>query len=163
MTKPLSIKTEPRQAEFSRSYRHIDVDNDVTLDDLLTPGFWAHHANTLQEKDLLDVLSFDMDLDVQLRVVETGVGFVVMRVCAVRHNRSGDADATIEEADEEEGELPEIPKGYKVGFSPGSKKWYVQTNLVKPAQTISTDHLTKRDAILDAVAHAAKVGTKLAA
>lgn len=162
MTKILSIKTEPREASFSRAYRHIDVGNDVTLDDLLTPGFWAHHANTLQSKDLLDVLSEDMQLDVQLRVIEPGVGFVTMRQCVVRHNRSAVADVAAVE-DEDTSELPAVPKGYKVGWNVGKRTYYVQSNLVSPAQIVSEDHETRRDGIEAAIAHAAKVGTKLAA
>lgn len=162
MTRILSIKTEPRIADYSRSYRHIDVDNDVTLDDLLTPGFWAHHAAALQAKDLLDVLSYDMELDVQLRVIESGVGFVMMRLCAERHKRGKAVEPTVE-TEEDTAPLPDLPRNYKVGFSPGSKRWYVQTTLTKPAQTVSTDHLTKREAIEEAIAHAAKVNTRIAA
>lgn len=162
MTKTLSVKTEPRPADFSRAYRHIDVPNDTTIDDLLTPGFWAHHANTLMRKDLLDVLSEDLSLDVQLRVIETGIGFVTMRLCANRHPVKGKAPAPVVEA-EDANDLPDVPAGYKVGWNVGKRNYYVQSNLVKPAQIVSDDHPSKRAAIESAIAYAAKVSSPLAA
>jgi len=158
MSKILSVKTEPRIADYSRSYRHIDVDNDVTLDELMIPGFWAHHANTVQPKDLVDVLSLDMELDVQLRVIETGVGFVVMRVCSVRHDRTVAND--VDEGDEP-GELPQVPKGYKVGFTP-KRGYYVQSSHVTPAEIVSSDHQTRREAIFAAIDYDKKINTKAA-
>lgn len=160
MTKMLSIKTEPRLAEYSRAYRHIDVENDVTVDDLLTPGFWAHHAGAVQPKDLLDVLSEDMRLDVQLRVIEVGVGFVTMRLCATRHT-PGKAKPAVAEV-EETGEPLKEPKGYKVGFTP-ARKHYVQSTLTLPPQIVSDGHQSRREAIEAAIEHAEKVATKIAA
>jgi hypothetical protein len=159
MTKLLSIKTEPRIADYSRSYRHIDVGNDVTLDDLITPGFWGHHANTLQPKDLLDVLSEDMELDVQLRVVETGVGFVTMRVREVFHDRSASNDVSEEIEDDV---MPEVPRNMKVGFTP-ARGYYVQSTHVTPAEIVSSGHENRREAILAAIDYDKKITTKAAA
>lgn len=161
MNKILSVKTEPREASYSRAYRHIDVDNDVTIDDLLVPGFWAHHVAALQPKDLLDVLSEDMELDVQLRVIETGVGFVAMRLCLDRHKTKVTAKAATVE--EDTSPLPAVPKDYKVGWNVGKRNYYVQSNRVKPPQTVSDDHQTKREAIEAAIEHEAKVSQKIAA
>lgn len=133
-------------ADFLRTYHQISVDPDTTLDDILRPGFWAHHTNVLRINDLIDILSIDGGLDVQVRVTGKGVGMVNVRPLRV-WMRKEEAEASGEP------ELTEVPEGYTVSHAP-TQRWRVMTN--DPHMIVSKDHLSKSDAIKAAVAHAQK-------
>lgn len=133
-------------ADFLRTYHQISVDPDTTLDDILRPGFWAHHTNVLRVNDLIDVLSIDGGLDVQVRVTGKGVGMVNVRPLRVWVRQQEAAAAN-------EPELTDVPAGYTVNFAP-AQRWRVMTN--EPHMIVSKDHLSKSDAIKAAVEHATK-------
>lgn len=149
----MSIKVLPATAmrsngaEYARTYHHLVVTPDVTIEDILRPRFWAHHVQSLNVNDLIDVVSSDGGLDVQLRVTGKGIGFVETRprLAWIRDSapksEGGDAGET----------LPDMPDGYTVNFAP-KQGWRVMMN--DPHQIVSKDHKSKREAIEAATAHA---------
>lgn len=154
------LKTLPighliHQAEFARAYWHLTVPNDVTLDDLLRPAFWQHYPNTLKAPALVDVMSEDQELDVQLRVLGSDVGMVHVRLRAAFNLRDGETET---EAPAEV-ETPDVPDGYKIGFSPNGGGYWAQLTLA-PGQKemVSTGNTTKLEAIEAAIEHATRSG-----
>lgn len=135
-------------ADYLRTYHHVEVSPDVTLDDLLRPAFWAHHTTTLRVNDLVDVLTSDGGLDCQFRVIGKGVGYVTLRPLRIWQRE--EAKAATEPGDDD---LPLVPDGYAVNFAPRTK-WRVFTT--DPHIEISRDHASRREAIEAAIAHNAK-------
>ncbi|SDH08423.1 hypothetical protein [Pelagibacterium luteolum] len=136
-------------ADYVRTYHHVTVDNDVTMDDILRPNFWAHHTGTLRAGDLVDVLSKDMSLDVQLRVIGKGVGYVNLRPRMAYVAKDRDETIVAENGDD----LPDIPDNYTVTFTPMTK-WRVHTK--QPHNEIQRDLPSKKAAIEAAIEHSAK-------
>lgn len=134
-------------ADYARAYHHVTVDPDVTLEDIRRPNFWAYHVARLNPGDLVDVVSRDFSLDVQLRVIGKEIGLVQMRV--LRAFSTEQKAAATEVADET---LPELPVNYKVVFAPKAG-WVART--IDPPETVST-HKTKIAAYQAAIAHAGK-------
>ncbi|RWL14883.1 MAG: hypothetical protein EOR57_31550 [Mesorhizobium sp.] len=135
-------------ADYDRPYLQIKVDPETTLEDVLRPGFWAHHAQTLKVDSLIDILSEDGGMDVQVRVVGKGVGMVHVRPLRV-WVRKEEADA----AGEPELTDVDIPEGYTVSFAP-TQRWRAMTN--EPHMIISKNNMSKSDAIRAAIEHAQK-------
>lgn len=130
--------------DIARQYYHIKLDPHVTLDDLLRPNFWVHHASTLREGTLIDVYS--ENLDVQLRVVAVDTGLARMRPLRVWQRKvetvQDEAEQTISDAD--------VPAGYMLKFAPRTR-WRVLT--IDPPMEISKDHRTREEALAAAIAH----------
>jgi hypothetical protein len=154
MAKTLHATAMTRAADYSRTYHHVVVPHDVTIEDLTRPGYWAHHTARLSKGDLVDVLSEDDGLDVQLRVTGKGTGYVEMRVIRAWQR---------EQAADEDEELGDVslspPDGYIVNHAPKTG-WRVLTK--EPHQEISRNHTSKLHAIQAAVAHAAKANGQAA-
>lgn len=147
-TKKLPATAMTLSADYRRTYHHVNVDPDVTLDDLLRPNFWAYHVARLQPGDLVDVLARDFSLDVQLRVIGKEVGLVQMRLLrSFAPNKPKAVEAEVDDDD-----LPELPENYKVQFSPKAG-WLVRT--IDPPETVSTQK-TKMAAHQAALVHARK-------
>lgn len=131
-------------ADYLRTYHHVAVDPTITMDDIMRPSFWAHHAQNLKAGDLIDVVSDT--LDVQLRVIEKGIGFVRMRPRLAWVSK----EAT---AAKEDAPMPDVPAGYSVKRGPGGR-WRVFTD--DPLMEIASGLVTEREAIKVAVDHASK-------
>lgn len=152
MTKALAATAMTRSADFVRTAHHVVVPVDVTMEDVTRPSFWAHHTGRLGKHDIVDVLSEDGSFDMQLRVVDKGVGFVEMRVLR-EWQREGAAA-------EEAGDLPDVPDGYIVNHAPKTG-WRVLTK--EPHLEISRNHKSRREATEVAIVHAAKAAGLTAA
>lgn len=136
-----------RSADYNRTVYHLDTDPSITIEDLLRPNFWAHHASNLKRGDLVDVLAADGAYDVTLRVTGAAVGMVTMRPL-----RIWTREEQVAVPKQEEPEIP-VPDGYKVSFAPKTL-WRVMTE--EPVMEISRDHKSKAEATRAAIAHAAK-------
>lgn len=141
-------------AEYDRRSYFVKVDPDTTIDDILTPRFWAHHVQKLDINARVEVVSVDGKFDLDLRVVDRGVGFVTMRVLRRWERDVADKSIAVPNVSE-----ADIPDGYTVNHAPKTK-WRVFTK--EPLQEISRDHPTKEHAIAAAMEHAAKA-TNIAA
>lgn len=133
-------------ADYVRTYHHVVVPVETTIDDILRPGFWAHHVGTLNTGDLIDILSEDDGIDMQVRVTGKGIGMVHMRPLRIWSRDIGADDVD----DEDVGDAPE---GYAVTFAP-KQKWRVATK--EPAAIIFKDLPSKKAAIAKANEHAAQ-------
>lgn len=156
MAKVLSSTAMSRSADFARTYHHVVVPHDVTIEDILRPGFWAHHTARLNKHDIVDVITEDGGIDVQLRVTGKAIGLVEMRPLRIWLR---DEPAT--EAEDEDAPAPlGVPEGYVVNHAPKTG-WRVLTK--EPPAEISRNHATKLDAINAAIEHAAKANGAQAA
>lgn len=136
--------------DFHRTYHHLVVDPSVTVDDVMVPKFWAHHVANLKINDLIDIVAADDSWDVQLRVVEKGIGYVKMRPRMVWMREETKARTPDQPANE-----PDMPEGYKVTFSPNKQVlWQVTT--IDPHAVVSKGHKSRVEAINAAIAHARK-------
>lgn len=137
-------------ADYLRTYHQISVAHDVTLEDVLRPGFYANHVDKLRVNDLIDILADDGGMDVQVRVTGKGTGMVQVRPLRVwlREDR---ASAPVD-PDETAASDDEVPEGYVVNFAP-KQKWRVMTR--DPHAIIHKDVASKAEAIDLAVKHSA--------
>jgi hypothetical protein len=133
------------QAEYVRQQFHLTVSPDVTVEDMLMPGFWAHHAGRLKKGDLIDVLGDGFDIT--LRVANSNVGFVNVYVIREWRDTTRTMSISDEEAEQIEASLPD---GYVVDHTPRTL-WRVR--LKDGAVPISRDHKTKVEAITSAIKH----------
>lgn len=152
----MSQKTLPanalsQTADYARPYFHVVVDDTVTLKDLLTPAFWAHHARALQKPGgLVDVIRSDLTLDVSLRVLEAGVGYVRMRPLRVYEDKERAkeiAGASSDNADAADIKLPDEYKitttgrgGFTVTFVPNDAKIATSLKTRAAAVQAAKDH-----------------------
>lgn len=146
--KPVLHPTAMRSngADYVRTYHHVKVGTDITREDILRPSFWAHHTTAVRVGDLIDVLSEDGGIDLQLRVEDKGVGFVKVR------ERFGYVREDKQEAPAET-ELPVIPEGYEVKRGPRGL-W--RTFTTNPQFEVKGGMQTQREAIDTAIEHARK-------
>ena len=138
-------------ADFSRTYRQIEVGPDVFLEDLMRPGFWVHHADKLNRNDIIDVISTDGALDVQLRVTGREKGLVFLRPLRI-HNERGAAPESI--GDHKPSMA--VPDGYVVDYTDATS-WRARTR--NPAIVLATGLKSEAEAVTACVAHAEKAGT----
>lgn len=135
-------------ADYVRTYHHVEVDQTVSLADLLRPNFWVHHANALRRGDLIDV--FGDHIDLHLRVVGKGVGLVEVRPLAIwQAEDAGNAPVEAGTTDD----LPDIPDGYEVKRGPRGR-WKVLTK--DPLLEIAKEIMTEVEARNIALAHYVK-------
>ncbi len=145
-----------KAAEFDRQYWHVTVDDDVTLADILKPAFWAHHAAKLSKMALIDVVRHDLTLDVQLRVVNVGVGYAVVRPLRVFEDEAAVSARMEREAiDAGNAEQTKLPEEYKITTlgKGGFTVTYVPTDA-----KIATGKKTRAEAVAVARDHAEKAG-----
>lgn len=156
MAKVLHATAMTRSADFVRTAHHVVVPHDTTMEDILRPGFWAHHTGRLNKHDIVDVITEDGGIDVQLRVTGKAIGMVEMRPLRIWMR---DEPATAE-AEETIGEPLGIPEGYTVNHAPKTG-WRVMTK--EPPLEVSRGHQSKLEAIQAAVDHATKANGSQAA
>lgn len=132
-------------AAFTRAEYQIILEPDVTIEDVLIPGYWMHNASQLKIFDKIDVIG--VDFDITLRVREVGNGFVKVAMLSkwedpeTQHQVSKDEAAAIDAL---------VPDGYVIDHH--SKTGW-RARLKDGAIEISRNHKTKADAIQSAVAH----------
>ena len=136
-------------ADYLRTYRHVVVPYDTTIEDIIRPGYWAHHSGTLRKGDILDILTEDDSLDVQVRVTGIGIGMVFMRLLRDDPRRLEKPAAKSPE-DTSAATVDEVPEGYLVNFAPkhGHRVILKETGMI-----ISKEHKSKADAIAAAFNH----------
>lgn len=145
-----------REKSYSIPTLHLDVPNDFEMGDLLIPGAWAHLALKLLPGHEVIARRSDLAWRVHLQVVEVGVGFAKVHILSEWAN----PDHKPVPVEKDDGDLPELPENYRVGWVPGNRTYAVRT--IDPAATVSQGHKSKLDAHLAAIAHAQKVLGKAA-
>lgn len=144
--KILPANSMNHMAEYERKNFHVEVAPDVTIEDVLKPGFWQHHIRKLGKYDLIDVLGHGWEL--RLRVLETGIAYATMRVL------SKWVDAEVSEANTKADSV-EVPDGYVVDHTPRTL-WRARMN---DGTEIIRDQKTKQAAAEAARKHAIKLGS----
>lgn len=156
-TKVLSATALNHTADYSRDSYHVEVDNDVTLEDILRPAFWAHHIPRLRKNALIDIVRLDGSMDVQLRVIEVGIGYARMRPRLVWEDETvaaarAQTDTVIAEHNAIEASVPpeyKVSHNIKTGFT---------VTFVPTGAAISKGHKLRGEAVASARAHAGKAG-----
>lgn len=144
--KVLPSNAKLNDANFSRVQRHLSVTPDVTLADLMRPGFWIHHGPQLGRFDLIDVVATDGSLDVQLRVdlIERGLPWMRVLRSYVRPGRP-------EELPDEP--VAEAPEGYIIDQD-AKGGWRARTR--HPVIVLAQGLLSRDEAMRAALDHAAQ-------
>lgn len=133
------------QAEYDRPCFFVSLPPEYSIDDVLSPKFWAHHVKKLPINSRVEVVSSDGQFDLELRVVSSDIGYVRMRVLRKWERTElpkEEAPPAVTEAD--------IPEGYLVNHAPKTK-WRVFTR--EPHEEIKRDLPTKEHAIAVAIEH----------
>lgn len=144
------IKTLPansmnHMAEYVRKQFHVEVGPDVTIEDVMKPGFWTHHVRKLSKNDIVEVLGSGFEL--RLRVLETGIAYAKMRLLSMWK------DDAVVKADAKASEI-EAPEGYVVDHTPHTR-WRAR---MTDGTLIIRDQKTKQEAVEAARQHAVKLG-----
>lgn len=129
MTRPVAPAAFYHSADYMRKMFHIVVPNDTPIADILKPSFWVNGAGVLNTNTLIDIVSQDGLLDMQVRVMRvTADGLVIVRPRMIWEDESRKAEIARVAAAEEANADPNrtAPEGYKVGYNPGKKLFYVQ-------------------------------------
>jgi hypothetical protein len=154
--KVLASTALSQTAEYLAPHFFVVVDNDVTVDDIMRPAFWAHHASRLKRFNTITIVREDDSLDMDVRVVAAGQGFVRVRPIriwedeAVAAARAAEASA----AETAPAEIVVLPEEYKITSGRGS---FVLTFLPTD-ERIGSGYKTRTAAINAAREHARNAG-----
>lgn len=77
--KPLKA-TAMDHSHYVRLSLFAEVPAGTTLDDVLTPEYWANHTQRLKRGAVIEILSEDSALDCELRVLKVGLTFAHVRL-----------------------------------------------------------------------------------
>lgn len=155
------VSTMTNQADFHRPHYQVIVPNYVTIEDLLRPGAWVHHAAKFDGKQrrfgVIEVLTEDGLLEVHLRVLEVRDGLLRVRPNFIYQ----DKDRVVEQRSDSDpaAEIPDaepVPNGYKIGHAPATGFW-VKLNATN--DMIFKGLPNRRAALEKAITHAKMAGT----
>ncbi len=150
-------------AEYKRQSWHVVVPNDTLLTDILKPAFWVNAAAQVKPHALIDVMTPDGTLDLQLRVVKVVAGVVTVRPRFIWEDKQARAhlyaaaSGAVSADNHDPIQEQPVPDGYKVGWNPGKKLHYVQ--LKATGVKVKEDFATRPEAIGFAIAHAKMLDT----
>lgn len=168
-------RLKPNLLQSASHFMHqyvAKVPNDTLLDDILTPAYWAHHWQAFSTTDgkatpvlggTVHVMREDMSLDVILRVVGVGKGYVQMRPIFKHVDDSGIAKRAAAAASDAAPDMPKLPEGYKDFYLPRGQNTGYGIRLVSTGDTIVQGKASKREAIEAAIAHFTVASQKPAA
>lgn len=147
-------------AEFSRGYFHVVIPNHTRTEDVLKPGFWANFVGRLKPGYLVDVVTEDLELDLQLRVIRVDPGMVVMRPRVgfesdARREEQARAEAAPTARRQMEPEA-KVPDGYKVGHNAGLGHYVM---LKSTGANVATKLASKAAATRFAIQHSEMANT----
>lgn len=133
-SKLIAPKHFQQTAAHARQEWHVTVPNDTRIEDLLKPETWVHVANQIKPYALIDVVTEDCHMDVQLRVTGVSEGLVSVRPTRFYENEKARAHILSVAAAESKTAPSELvaqaremaPEGYKCGFNSNTGKFYVQ-------------------------------------
>ena len=143
MTRTLST-AKLLHAQHARNEFFVIVPSDTTIEEVLTPGYWANHVAALSTRPFarVEVVREDGTMDLDLRCIEVKPGLAKMRVI---HKFVDDknlprlAEAAAESAsghDPVVAAQAEMPEGYKVGFIPNGPKRGFWVKLQSTGETL---------------------------
>lgn len=149
-------------ADYKRQSWHVVVPNDTLLTDILKPAFWVNVAPSCKPHALIDVMTPDGTLDMQLRVVKIVAGVMTVRPRFIWEDKEARAHLYAKQGGAPTAEDPAVseapvPDGYKVGWNPGKKLHYVQ--LKATGVKLKEDFATRPEAIGYAIAHSKMLNT----
>ena len=158
-SKTLPASAMHNTADYERQAFHVVVEDHVTLEDIVRPAFWAHHAAKVKKLALIDVVRADMTLDVQLRVIDVGVGYIKVRPLRIYEDKQAvkerkAAQDAGQDADEAAAAI-KLPEEYKITAT--GKGGFTVTYLPNDAK-IATGKRTRLEAIAVVKDHAEKAG-----
>jgi hypothetical protein len=147
-------------ATFSRSHYFTTVANDVTLEEIMTPGFWRDHQPSMKVNTVIEIVRADGTLDLTARVIQSVPGMVKLRplfppINDERNIKASRRAAAKDAAEGEADETNEVPDGYKVKYTPASGYFVLLTGANGTVSNLTQGQkdLSKPDAIKIAIAH----------
>ena len=155
MSKALSPSAIQNTAEFNNSLYFVEVADDVTIEDVLRPVFWAHHTRRIEKNNRVSVVRADGAFDVDLRAIEVGVGFIKMRVLRLWEDEAAVKERAERAQAEATGDGVEaLPTEYKIT---ASGRGFNVTFMPTDAK-IATGIKTRGEAVNAAKTHAKNAG-----
>jgi hypothetical protein len=156
MSKTLVASAIQHTAEYERSHYHVQVDDDVSIADVLVPAFWSNHTRALKRFDVIDVIRADGMFDITLRVTEVGIGYVKTRPLRIWEDPAAAVAAEEIAKAAAGGEANEpVPPEYKI--TPMGKGGFAVTFVPADAK-IAQGKKTRGEAVLAAKEHAKNAG-----
>lgn len=162
---PVNFNLSAKQA---RQEWHCSIPNDTLVEDVLKPVYWVHVMGKIKPGALVDLLTLDGTLDMQVRVLAVQNGNVMVRPRIIVQAEGRDARVKELRAQQQangqdrdgfvlQNEIREqTPEGYKVGYNPGRKNWYVQ--LKADGSKLYSDIMSREEGLRLAIAHARAAG-----
>jgi hypothetical protein len=136
------------------------VPNDTRAEDVLRPGYWVHFARMLRPYAIIEVISEDCLLDMELRVVRVTEGLVYVRPLRVNDDKSARKIVEKSTVDTDTDAREPAPDGYKIKFTAGNQSYYVQ---LKETNTTLFKGLPNWDAAIEKAKDHAKKSASIAA
>lgn len=159
----LAKEIDLQAAAYAQASLFLTVPNDVTVEEIQKPGFWVHLHQRISRGALINVVSQDLQLDMELRVLRVENSLVFVRVRSLFETPERKAmlrvvtkDRAAETSDEP---LPAIPDGYKIGHAPNGPEKGHYAQLQANGQFIKKGLGSRRAAIEEAIRHARLAGT----
>lgn len=165
LKRPATLKPNAlRRADLERGSYIAIVPSSTTFDDVMTPAFWANHVATLSGGQFprpfarVEVVREDGTMDLDLRVIQTKPGMVLMR--CLRRYEAGVADVAKGKKAAPSGELTkaDLPTGYKWAHTPNGDRPGHLIRLESTGEILVAGLPTMHEAVLAAINHA-KVAT----
>ena len=106
-----------KETEFEVGAYTIWLENDVPLERIMLPGYWANHAKHIKVGSVCQLMRRDFPLDVTVRVIRVEPGLVFVRHLIPPYVD----DSGIAQTAENMGAGPDmstLPEGYKLGHNP---------------------------------------------
>ena len=86
--KPLKA-TAMDHAHYARLNLFAEVPEGTTLEDVLTPEYWANHTQRLKRGAVIEILAEDNSLDCEVRVLKVGQTYAHVRLLRVYTEQAG--------------------------------------------------------------------------
>lgn len=145
----IPAQTALNDADITRTLRRMMVPVGMTIEDVMTPGTWAHVFSKVKIDDEIIVWPEDRAWRLHLLVVDIGPGYVQTDILHQWARAGGKQEV------EAEAVKLDVPDGYRVDHTPKTG-WRAFTK--EPPLEISRNHKSHNDAVRAAVTHAAKSG-----
>lgn len=165
---PADALTQLGQA---RNAWHCWVPNTTRSEDVAKSAYWVHHMHRLHAGDIFDLVTRDGLLDMTVRIVNVANGLAKVNILRAFEDAEARApmfaalDAQTDADDARPGGAlaaeiaPKVPQGYKVGFHPTEKNYYVMHKVT--GSKLRVGFATREQALEYARQHAKASGLEI--
>lgn len=156
---PALLPNALKRADLERGDFLAIVPSNITYEQVMTPAYWSNHVQALAHRPFarVEVVREDGSMDLDLRVIGTKPGMVMMR-CLRKFIDNADLGTGLGDGSQPGDEGLDPPDGYKWGFVPrGAERGHMIR--LPNGDVLVKGLMTKRAAIDAARTHAAVANT----